>query len=194
MTEYDGVVLAGGSGSRLGGSGKPTLRVGSTRLIDVAIAALAGARRVIAVGPATPTAAPLHWTREQPPGGGPVAALAAGLRAVTSPWVVVLAADLPFVTEAAVAALVAQAAGRGGALAVDDAGRDQPLLACYRTAALHRVVPEPAGGRSMRALVRALDAGAPLARVSLEGSPPPWRDCDTPDQLAQARRIGAARG
>jgi molybdopterin-guanine dinucleotide biosynthesis protein A len=98
---------------------------------------------------------------------------------VTAPIVVVLAADLPFVTSEAVERLVDQAS----AVAVDDAGRAQYLLAAYRVADLRRAMPPAPSGRSMRSVVDRL--GPTL--VALTGSPPPWWDCDTPEELEQAR-------
>src|SRR3954451_21606618 len=89
---YDAVVLAGGSGRRLGGVDKPALRVGSTSLLDRVLGAVPDASSVVVVGPSRATSRPVTWVREDPPGGGPVAALAAGLPLMTAPFVAVLAA------------------------------------------------------------------------------------------------------
>src|SRR3954451_22611863 len=93
---YDAVVHPGGRGGPLGGVDKPALRVGSTSLLDRVLAAVRDASSVVVVGPLRATELPVAWVREEPPGGGPVAALAAGLPLVTAPLVAVLAADLPF--------------------------------------------------------------------------------------------------
>jgi len=72
------IVLAGGSGTRLGGVRKPELRVGGVRLLDRVLSALVAADPVVVVGPedlAVPDG--VRLTRETPPGGGPVAAIAA---------------------------------------------------------------------------------------------------------------------
>jgi molybdenum cofactor guanylyltransferase len=77
------VLLAGGQGSRLGGRHKPGIALAGRTLLDRALDAVADADRIVVVGPATPTAGPpdprVRWTLEHPRGGGPVAALAAGL-------------------------------------------------------------------------------------------------------------------
>ena len=80
----DAIILAGGRSSRLGGSPKAELVIGSRRLVDIAVdaAAAANARRTVVVGPDHLVAAPLITTREQPPFGGPVAGIAAGLTAL----------------------------------------------------------------------------------------------------------------
>src|ERR1700722_3239487 len=89
---FDAVILAGGQARRLGGADKPALTVGGIPLAAaVAQAAItAGPNRLILVGPprpaltATVPAPPggLRTVREDPPGGGPVPALRAGLAEV----------------------------------------------------------------------------------------------------------------
>lgn len=92
-------MLAGGRGRRMGTGDKLARRVGGVPLLDRAIAALAGAERIVVAGPrrAWVTGADrLIWVAENPPGGGPVAGLGAALSAVRAPRLVVLAGDLPF--------------------------------------------------------------------------------------------------
>jgi molybdopterin-guanine dinucleotide biosynthesis protein A len=77
---------------------------------------------------------------EDPPGGGPVAAAAAGL-ALLPPgigFVALLAADLPFVTRAAISDLrrAAAAPTLDGALFIDSDGQRQLLCAVWRVASL----------------------------------------------------------
>ena len=178
---YDAVVLAGGSARRLGGIDKPSLDVGGRTLLDRVLDAVSGAGTVVAVGPERRTRRPVTWTREEPAGGGPVAALAAGLAHVTVDTVVVVAGDLPFLTAAAVSALRDAVGSRDGALLVDAAGRDQLLVGAWRRAALAAALPpEPAGAR-LGAMLHSLD----VARLSLPGEP--WFDCDTDDDLTTAR-------
>ncbi|GAB1328634.1 NTP transferase domain-containing protein [Streptomyces sennicomposti] len=139
---YDAVVLAGGAARRLGGADKPGVRVGGRALLDRVLGACADARTTVVVADPRPTTRPVRWAREEPPGGGPLAALDAGLRHTTAEHVVVLSADLPFLEPATVGGLLA-ALGAGdadGAVLTDAEGRDQPLVAAYRTAALHRVL------------------------------------------------------
>ncbi|GAA2427283.1 DUF6457 domain-containing protein [Streptomyces glaucus] len=93
---YDAVVLAGGAARRLGGVDKPGVRVGGRSLLDRVLTACADARTTVVVAEPRATARPVLWARETPPGGGPLAALEAGLRRTTAPYVVVLSADLPF--------------------------------------------------------------------------------------------------
>ncbi|HSI94059.1 MAG TPA: NTP transferase domain-containing protein [Jiangellaceae bacterium] len=181
MSRWDAVVLAGGRGRRLGGVDKPSLVVAGRTLLDTALDACAEARATVVVGPRRPTKRPVDWTREEPPGGGPLAALAAGVRALPpdAPLVVVVAADLPAVSAGAVRGLV-EVVDRDGAVAVDTAGRIQPLLAAYRTDALRQAlaaVGDP-HGRPMHDLVETLS----LTRVP---TPDATDDIDTPGDLAR---------
>lgn len=188
---YDAVVLTGGRSSRLGGVPKPELRIGGRTMAERVLAAVRDADRSIVVGPAARDVPVDLVTREEPPGGGPVAALAAGLVGVRAPMVAVLAADLPFLDAATVRMLrEALAADPAAALAlpVDAEGRDQLLCAVWRTAALRAALAEVGGpaGVALRAVVAA--APGPVVRIVGDGAGlPPWFDCDTPGDLAAAR-------
>src|SRR5690242_2965374 len=94
---FDAVVLAGGEARRLGGVDKPGLSLGGVTMLDRVLGACvsAGAASLTVVGPERETDFDVVWTRESPPGGGPVPALAAGLAAGSQSLVAVLAADLP---------------------------------------------------------------------------------------------------
>ena len=92
------VILAGGQGRRLGGRDKPALLVGGRTLLDVALDAVSGGPTVV-VGSAPGSAGRVFGVAEDPPGGGPAAAVAAGFAALPAlpgaAMVAVLAADLP---------------------------------------------------------------------------------------------------
>ncbi|MER5683226.1 NTP transferase domain-containing protein [Streptomyces sp. NPDC002205] len=189
MTAYDAIVLAGGAAKRLGGADKPAVRVGGRALLDRVLAACTDAATTVVVGGRRPTPRAVTWTREEPQGGGPLAALGAGVRHTSAERVLVLSADLPFLGESTVEALLA-AAGHGdrdGALCVDQDGRDQPLVAVYRAEPLRRelalLATEHGGlaGLPLRLLTHELD----LARV--EAGPLASFDCDTWEDIAAAR-------
>ena len=188
------IILAGGRGRRLGGQDKPGLVVGERTLLGSVVAAgtAAGARQVIVVGPERPGLDGVSFVGEQPPGAGPVPALRSGLAEASWPWVAVLAADLPFLREAHLRALVAAAAGHQGAALVDGGGRPQWLAGCWRTRILRRAATGYQGS-SLRGLLGPLSpvlVSLPPAR----GEPPPWLDCDTPEDLRRARELAGAPG
>ena len=134
------MVLSGGAAARLDGADKSALEHAGRTLLDHALDAVAGAAEVVVVGPQMPTARPVFFTRESPPGGGPLAGLCAGVAALSgsAPLVVVLAVDMPHVDAGTVSRLVAAVGDQDGAWLVDGSGRRQ-LAGVVRRA----LVPTP---------------------------------------------------
>ena len=183
------VVLAGGESRRFG-SDKLAAPLDHQTVLDHALAALPEAFTVILVGPERPTGRPVTFTREQPPGGGPAAALVAGVRlALTSEpdAVVVLPGDAPAAGRGALT-LVATLADHPAAVGVDAVGQWQPLQLALRPAAARQLVelagPDGAAGLSARRLLTRLDP--PPQPVTLE--PAALFDIDTPAALQDWRR------
>jgi molybdopterin-guanine dinucleotide biosynthesis protein A len=176
------VVLCGGAARRFGAD-KTRALLGDSSLLERVVGGLPAAWPVLCVGPERPLGRDVQWVREDPPGGGPVAALAAALPLVTTPLVVVLGGDMPYAAGPA-PGLVARLGADHDADAVaarDGDGRTQPLLAAYRVLALRDALPEaPAGTPLMRLLdalrVEVVDARWPLTL-----------DVDTPADLEEAR-------
>ena len=187
LPPYDGVVLAGGAARRLDGADKPAIVLDDRALLDRVLDALVGAAKTIVVGPARTTASRVLWTREEPPGGGPVAALAAGLGLVDQSTVVVLAADLPFVGSAVTPLLEALEAFDAAVL-TDREGRQQPLLAAYRTPALRAALAAlpTAEGASMRSLLSTMSV---VTVPDPGGARPAAHDCDTWGDVDRARQL-----
>ena len=119
--EFDAVILAGGAGERLGGVSKADLLIGDERLLDTVLRSVEGARTRVVVGEVDVP----YWvllTMEEPPGGGPAAAVE----------------DLPGAV-AAVAELlgaVDEADRADGFCLVHADGTPQWLYGIYRTASL----------------------------------------------------------
>ncbi|MET9290891.1 molybdenum cofactor guanylyltransferase [Streptomyces sp. NPDC003077] len=187
-------MLAGGRARRLGGADKPLVPVGGRTLLDHAVLACSGARTTVVVGPPRPTLRPVRHVREEPVHGGPLAALAAGMRAVDTPLVVVLAADLPFVRREAVEQLPAQVveSGADGVVMWETQGRDNPLFAAYRADALRRGIASLTEryGALTGLPIRSLTGGLALRYVpDVHGVS---FDCDTWEAVALARACLAA--
>lgn len=131
----DALILAGGKSSRLGGAAKSQLSVAGMSLLSRAVQAVAdaGARRTVIVGDEGMDG--VVAIREEPAFAGPVAAIAAGLRALPgdSDAILVLACDMPGIVSA-LPLLLSDFAG-DGAIAVDR-GRRQPLATVIRPSAL----------------------------------------------------------
>lgn len=169
-------VLAGGSSRRMGRD-KATMPVGGAELARRAIAAAARlAAPVVVVAPAGHPAVALAnetgagWVADT--GEGPLEALAAALRAVETPHLLVLAADHPVLAPALLDLLVAEREGHE-AVACRRGPRLEPLVAVYqRAATLAAAEAMLASGadRSLQGLLRALQT-----RVVEE---PEWREVD----------------
>ncbi|MBW3069893.1 NTP transferase domain-containing protein [Actinomyces sp. 594] len=189
----DVVVLAGGTGRRLGGASKPDVMVRGARLLDHVLGGVERVREqlpsgqvVVVAPPAVAVPTGVLRALEEPPLGGPVAGIAAGLARLAaveqaaasdpsgptgavvdkhlSAVVTCDAPDswraLPLLREA-----LEGRAGADGACAVDG-DHVQYLLGVYRTAALvGRVAP---GGAALRDVaVRQVLGGMDLVRVDL---------------------------
>lgn len=147
---------------------------------------------VTVVGPVRPTRRPVRWVREDPPGGGPVAAIAAGLSVCCAPYVGVFAADLPFLTANVIHSLwttITESGDSDGAVTVDTDGREQWLTAVYRREALlARIAQQRATGNDLRGLpLRRLVRDLRLIRIAPAGQS--VLDCDTWEDVAVARRL-----
>ncbi|MEU8223735.1 molybdenum cofactor guanylyltransferase [Kribbella sp. NPDC048915] len=141
--DFDAIVLAGGGSTRFGGVDKAMLVLDGVSFLDRVLMATAAATSTVVVGPARTTYRDVNWTVEDPPSGGPVAGLAAGLTYGTAPTVVVVSCDLPWITETDVTTLVDHLDQHDGYGLRDTDGREQQLAAAYRrtalTAAIQRV-------------------------------------------------------
>ena len=196
------VVLCGGESRRFG-SDKTAAELAGRPVLDHVLDGLPTQWPVVCVGPARPTTREVTWTREDPPGGGPAAGIAAALALLTpgsrySPTdigspntstgqtrylVAVVGGDMPY-AGSALPALVTELRGHSDLDAVvarDGEGRPQPLLAAYRIDALRAALgDEPAG----TPLMRVLDA-LRLRTVAVEGDAA--SDVDTPADLQRLR-------
>jgi molybdopterin-guanine dinucleotide biosynthesis protein A len=192
------VVLAGGGSRRWGGRDKTAVDLGGRPVLAHVVQGLPDGMPVVVVGPLDhpfATAADpetVRWTREHPPGGGPVAGLAAGLAALPEgvDVVVLLAGDLPLAGPA-VPRLTAALHGSAdqAVVGVDPGGQVQPLLAAYRVAPLRALLQSGDGtdlaGRSLRWLLGRLVVGR------LPVSAHEALDLDTPADLDTAIRLVA---
>jgi len=196
------IVLAGGGSERLGIDktqvcidGVPAL----DRVLD-AVRAVAGVRTpaaaVLCVGAERGTRAPVTWVREDPPGAGPAAGVAAAVRVLgeshpSAALAVVLAGDLPMLSASVVDRLLAAVPPPGqadGARLTDPGGRPQHLLGAYGVDALRRSIEQwpDWSGASMRRLL------APLSLVDVPARGAESLDLDTVEDVEAAQRLLSA--
>lgn len=193
MADYGVVVLTGGTAARFG-SDKTSADLHGSTLLDHVLAGIDPEVSVVVVGERRETSRSVRWTREQPPGSGPLAGICTGAALIDGPITVVLAADMPFVGGVA-ATLAERLSGSAAeaAVPIDAEGRRQPLAAAYRTARLLATCAETGGGtnRAMRELMARLRVDeVPASRLP----PGALLDVDTRSDLAGARRLVAERG
>ena len=159
----------------MGGVDKAALEVGGVRLLDrVLAAARPVCDQLVVVGPPRPTTVPgVTFLSEDPPGGGPVPAVAAArsFLAACDP-IVVLATDLPLVRSDHLRTLLAALdhdPPPDAAAAIDHFGPN-PLLAAYRSAALGRALaalgPGSPAARLLPDAPVAVDLGAAILNVN----------------------------
>jgi molybdopterin-guanine dinucleotide biosynthesis protein A len=159
------VILAGGAARRLGGVTKPLVAVDGARILDRQLAVVAPRVRDVVVAAQADAA----WAREAGlrvvvdavADGGPLAGIAAGLAGVTTPWILVLAGDMPWIAGAVVDEIL------DGAVSVDAVvprigGYPEPLLAAYHARARPAIDAAVAAGEKSPS--RVVQGGALLVR------------------------------
>lgn len=208
MGTVHALVLAGGTGERLGGASKADLDVGS-RLLDVVLAGLAphvSGAVVVVAPPGVPVPDGVARTMEEPPGGGPLAGIGAGLDFLTGragaagdDRVVVCSVDSPGAGALAdrLSAVVLAPHEAGAAIVGGDPEPyTQYLQAVYRVGPLARALDgaRAAPGGLHGVGVRRVLGGLVLRRVGA-----PWSECrdvDTREDLQwwRARLSGGGPG
>ena len=141
--EVTGLILAGGASRRFGTDkarfpieGRPMI----ARVYE-AVAEVVGTV-LLSVGDrdGADLGLPVPSLVDRVPGAGPLAGLHAGLHAAATPWLLVVACDMPFLTPGVLRSLLDQAtSGTAAVVAQSEDGRLQPLCACYHASVLPRV-------------------------------------------------------
>ncbi|MFM1965083.1 MAG: putative molybdopterin-guanine dinucleotide biosynthesis protein [Actinomycetota bacterium] len=188
MGSLAAIVIAGGEARRFGAD-KLALRDEHGRgLLEVTIAGVARvADPVIVVGPARALDVDVTWTREDPPGGGPCAAVIAGVACLPDgvTHVAVLAGDAP-AGGLAVEALRRVIDDAAAAVVTDTSGREQPMTAVYAVEPLKEVIAAYGHGSGMP-IRQVLDDLRPRTVVSIIDR---WSAADDIDLPEDAGRLG----
>ncbi len=172
------VILAGGRSERFGRD-KIVARLAGRPLIDHVLAAVPADWEVVVVGRPRSTARTVRWVLEDPPDGGPLAGVAAGVDTLGSEIVVVIAGDMPWVGRAGsdlVDRLRTAGPDVAAVVARDETGHTNPQLAAYRREDLKAHLPRPAHGRRAKLLL-----DLPHLAVDVAGNA--GRDVDRPEDL-----------
>lgn len=189
MIRVCAMILTGGTSSRFG-SDKSQAILGQSSLIENLLATLPSEYEIVIVGPELQKASRnVRYIQESPLGGGPVAAIDAGLDLVDSEFVAIIATDMPFASRILKVLTKNFPDTEDATIPLDAQGVRQTLCALYRTDSLRRALAELGStqGQSMRNLtqflsVRELELEPSLERILL--------DIDTPSDLKRAISLG----
>jgi molybdopterin-guanine dinucleotide biosynthesis protein A len=141
------VILAGGAGRRMGGAIKPLLEVDGRRILDRQLAVLRPRVGAVVVSANDAAWSPVPVIADPVVDGGPLAGLAAGLAAATTPWILAVAGDMPWLAGAVIDRILATADGEiDGAVVPRVGGFPEPLLAAYHVRALPAITAALARG------------------------------------------------
>ena len=188
MARLLGVILAGGKGSRLGGTDKALIRLGNVSLIEHAIARLGpqvDALMISANGDASRFGVDFPVLADEAamgPLSGVLAALRFGARHGAD-RVVSVAVDTPFFP----LDLVARLSAAGGAAIAASGGRVHPTFGIWPVTAEPALRRALAEGRA-KVLEFAAEVGAKVVEFEGVGDADPFRNLNTPADLA---RVGA---
>lgn len=138
--------------------------------------------QVFAVGPARATMRPVRWCSERPPGGGPVAAIAAALPLTSAGVVLIAAGDMPFLGSALtlLGDTLSGTPEAEVAILCDGDGMPQPLAAAYRRTVLAQqliTIGDPEGQAARRLLENLVVVEVTAGHAAT--------DCDTWDDVAR---------
>ena len=183
------VILTGGRSSRFG-TDKAQAEINSVSLLDRLLDTLPVVSSVSSVS-SVPSVRVVIGPEIQ---GGPAAAVDAGIAAISTRWVAVVAVDMPFASPV-IAYLVQLALGikADGLIPIDAGGKDQWLCALYQVAPLRAAVA--AFGSVAGAPLHKVLAPLNLHRVHLPGELARLLiDIDTPADLARAQLLDQTKG
>ncbi|MDQ6978806.1 MAG: molybdenum cofactor guanylyltransferase [Mariprofundaceae bacterium] len=176
------VILAGGESRRMG-CDKAQLRLGEASLLDHALHHVRPVFPHIAVSVRQPRddVDGVQWC-DQGAGRGPMMGIAAALSQMTTPWLFVLACDMPLVSSALIRQLAEQ-------VQQDDAvdvivprihGHVQPLCGFYSVRCLPAMEARIAAGqRGVQSLIATLHARV----IDWDSMPQQFMDVDTPQDM-----------
>jgi molybdenum cofactor guanylyltransferase len=191
-----GAVLAGGVGRRIGG-GKAGVQLGGRPLILYPLRAMREVVRDVTIIAKPDTVLPsrevlgeVRVLREPPEPRHPLVGIVHALHAARGRSVLVCAADLPFVTAAALAELVSSDRRGAPAVIATGPGGPQPLLGCYQPEAA--LLLQAAAREATAPLRRAVAAIGPRL-VELPGDEDLLFNVNSPEDLRRAEVIVSTR-
>ncbi len=179
--DVSALILAGGKATRFGGIAKHELVVDGETIFARQVHVLAP--RVAEILVSSPRdIAGFRTVRDHVAGVGPLAGIAAGLEACRTPWLLVLAGDMPYVSGELVEMLLGRADGID-AVGIRLAGLPEPLVCVLRRDVLPVVERRIASGdyKASRLLT---DAGLRVRWID-DADPAALRNVNSPEDLGR---------
>jgi molybdopterin-guanine dinucleotide biosynthesis protein A len=141
------LILAGGKATRMGGVDKRELVIDGRTIFDRQIEAIAPCVAEIIVS--SPRAiADYRTVADAVSGAGPLAGIAAGLAAAATPWLFVIAGDMPYLHRGFVELVLSRGDASCDAVGIRVGGLPEPLCSALRVAVWRpRVAERLAAGR-----------------------------------------------
>ncbi len=144
------LILAGGRATRLGGVDKRELVVEGRTIFARQCEVLAP--RVAEILVSSPReVAGYRTVADAVPGAGPLAGIAAGLAAATTPWLLVVAGDMPYLGGALIELVLAHAGDGVDAVGIRIGDLPEPLLCLLRVAAARPAIAARLAGARLKA-------------------------------------------
>lgn len=167
------IVLAGGRSSRMGAD-KAQMLVDGRRVIDLALESLPADWETVVVSSAD---LGMPTVFEEPPFGGPVAGIAAGLQVMENEYLAIMAVDAP--SSGRMLEQLSQQIGANDVAVAVNGDRIQPLCAVWRRQSLAASI-EQVGHRDIAARLL-ITTSKSVVRVAGDGTE---TDYDTPEELS----------
>jgi molybdenum cofactor guanylyltransferase len=156
--EITALILAGGKATRLGGVDKRELVVEGRSIFARQVAAIAP--RVAEIIVSSPRAVAGYRTvLDAVPDAGPLAGVAAGLAATHTPWLLVVAGDMPHIATALVELMQARADAECDAVGIRIGDFTEPLCTLLRVATWRPIVAARLAERRFKVSTLLTDAG-----------------------------------
>ncbi len=155
--DVSALILAGGKATRLGGVDKRELVVDGRTIFERQVELLRP--RVAEIVVSSPRAVAGYRTvRDAIDDGGPLAGIAAGLAAARTPWLLVLAGDMPHMTPNVIDRLLACTSDDVDAVGIRIDGLPEPLVSVLRVSSCTHAVQARLAARELKAALLLTDA------------------------------------
>lgn len=184
-SDVSALILAGGKATRFGGIAKHELVVGGETIFARQVRVLAP--RVAEILVSSRRDIPGHRTvRDEVEGAGPLAGIVAGLAACRTPWLLVVAGDMPYLTGDLIDRLRALRSSDVDAVGIRSHGLPEPLVCVLHTRVLPVVQRRIAAG-DYKASRLFTDDSLRIAWID-DADPAALRNINAPEDLAPAER------